>query len=139
MIPHFTQLLQEYSSKLDMSIGQLMYNALPVDCSDLSDDELAQTLINYIKMVFPHRISQPSTTIDYSSVDQFLVDYHRPTDQILVNCCWLQTQLKTLAEAETIVHKQAKTIDSLNNRISGLLISTANPPIPQYKTLNVYS
>lgn len=139
MTPNFLQLLQEYSSQLNLSIAQLIYNALPADGSDLSDDELAQTLINYVEIVFPHHINQPSTTIDYSSVDQFLIDYHKPTDQILVNCCWLQTQLKGLAEARSIVNRQIKTIDSLSTRIAQLTSIITNQPTPQYKTLNVYS
>ena len=139
MTTHFTQLLQEYSSQLNLSIAQLIYNALPADCSDLSDDELAQTLINYVEMVFPHRINQTSTTIDYSSVDQFLIDYHKPTDQILVNCCWLQTQLKEYAEARSIVNKQAKALSNINHRIDNLRTLTKTQPTPPHKTLNVYS
>lgn len=139
MTPNFLQLLQEYSSQLNLSIAQLIYNALPADCSDLSDDELAQTLINYVEMVFPHRINQPSTTIDYSSVDQFLVDYHKPTDQILVNCCWLQTQLKEHAILSALAANYDKNITILNNRITNLTERLSNQSTPQYKTLNVYS
>ena len=137
----FLQKLQEYSSQLNLSIAQLIYNALPADCSDLTDDELAQTLINYVETVFPHRINQSSTTIDYSSVDQFLIDYHKPTDQILVNCCWLQTQLNDISKLHLEKHKLEQKIEYLDAKLSRAATELffKQQSTPQYKTLNVYS
>ena len=137
----FLRKLQEYSSQLNLSIAQLIYSALPADCSDLSDDELAQTLINYVNMVFPHRINQPSTTIDYSSVDQFLIDYHKPTDQILVNCCWLQTQLNDISKLHLEKHKLEQKIEYLDAKLSRAATELffKQQSTTQYKTLNVYS
>ena len=137
----FLRKLQEYSSQLNLSIAQLIYNALPADCSDLSDDELAQTLINYAEIVFPHRINQPSTTIDYSSIDQFLIDYHKPTDQILVSCCWLQTQLNDISKLHLEKHKLEQKIEYLDAKLSRAATELffKQQSTPQYKTLNVYS
>ena len=52
-----------------------------------------------------------------TELDQFLVDYHPPYDQILVNSQWLQAKLLAYNESLLLSLSKDKEIEALRHRI----------------------
>lgn len=50
-------------------------------------------------------------------LEQFLIDYHLPTDTISINCQWLQAKLLAYNESLLLSLSKDREIDALRHRI----------------------